>query len=149
MGCDIHGTVEHYIDGEWVLIREIPYPKKYDHDGKESAQDRLYDRFALLAGVRGEGPAPKGLPDDISAGTKYYFEGWEADAHSMSWNNAVEFVAICEQTSNRERSKWALALPEQESLSYWLEIDDYYDREQHYEPLEVAVKWRVIYWFDN
>lgn len=59
MGCDIHIFVEYREfgrTGRWRSLAE-----------GEMRGDRDYEMFSALAGVRGDGPAPKGLPDDLSS----------------------------------------------------------------------------------
>ena len=76
MGADIHGVVEKRVrlDGvdKWVAVSFLRYPDK----GKE----RNYTRFAALAGVRGDGPRPKGAPGDMSESGRLHLLEDEGDA---------------------------------------------------------------------
>lgn len=75
MGCDIHFHIEYKIDGQWVLMHQ---PRI----------NRDYTLFGLLAGVREVNLAPyatRGLPDDISVGTRVSSEYWSEDGHSHSY----------------------------------------------------------------
>jgi hypothetical protein len=53
---------------------------------------RNYDFFARLAGVRGEGPEPKGLPRDRSELTGYHLSEDDSDLHSHSWDTLEDFA---------------------------------------------------------
>jgi hypothetical protein len=74
MGCDIHYCVE-VKDKErnrWVGVFNSDEPLTavlWEHRDKFAIwqfDQRHYDFFARLAGVRGDGPDPKGLPEDAS-----------------------------------------------------------------------------------
>ena len=81
MGCDIHGYLElrrsSREDAYWWTVCSIP-------------DDRTYDLFGILAGVRNYVHAipiskPKGLPVKPSFTAKEDIERWDADGHSHSW----------------------------------------------------------------
>lgn len=86
MGADIHLFLERKakIKGEdkWVGLKKVPGP----------ADNRNYRLFADLAGVRGEGPEPKGLPDDVSDLVWMESDYWDVDAHSHSHCSLTEFI---------------------------------------------------------
>ena len=70
MGSDIQIFLEFLLpNGTWVADE---YHRKSDNEADRDpemglpAEWRDYDLFAALAGVRGEGPKPKGLPNDLS-----------------------------------------------------------------------------------
>jgi hypothetical protein len=111
---------------------------------------RNYEFFASLAGVRGEGPEPKGVPDDVSELAQIEINGWDSDGHSHSYDTLRDFVR-----------KWLLSMTpdedDDEANPQWIQtitsmlngteaelisaIAHYYDDEQH--------EFRVVYWFDN
>lgn len=76
MGTDIHGVVEHRTpDAKWIAMRTLDLV--IDEDGnlhRPAALECNYKRFAALAGVRGNGPAPRGLPGDASDTARLLFE---------------------------------------------------------------------------
>ncbi len=123
MGCDIHGWVEVRDGGKWVAVREI------------KDQERNYQRFAALAGVRGEGPPAKGMPHDISDTVRYHIERCGVDGHSHSHLSLVEAAEIWLATSwfvndhARKHPKGAFI--------------GWYDEETP------EAKVRVVFWFDN
>ncbi len=82
MGCDIHGTVEKKIGSKWIMVNRLHY--------KQECMRRDYHRFAALAGVRGDGPHPKGLPVDMSESTRLFVEEYGSDGHSQSYMDLVE-----------------------------------------------------------
>lgn len=125
MGCDIHIVVEKERNGEWLMHNTV-------HCSKRGC-DRNYDRFARLAGVRGDGPEPRGLPSDVSASTQMLVDEWGDDGHSHSWLPLSEALALF-----RETERGGLM-----SVSEY----DYFDCEMR-EP-DDAKNYRVIFWFDN
>ena len=111
MGTDIHLYVEHRVDGKWASA-DVWEPSKYEDDktiltvpyGKHFYDNRNYDLFAILAGVRnGRGFAgidtgdgfvpiaePRGLPDDMSP--EMLKESEHLD-HTPSWLLLSELLA--------------------------------------------------------
>lgn len=98
MGTDIHAVVERRRpDGRWIATRTLDCI--IDVDGNEhrpAALERNYARFAALAGVRGDGPAPRGLPDDASDTARWLFK--EFGDHSPSWLPLDEATRIFAMT---------------------------------------------------
>jgi len=110
MGADIHIFVEKQMpSGNWACVRNLN--ESIDSDGlavmyrdRSSSnagfvaywelRSRNYELFAALAGVRGDGPEPRDLPQDVSEYVQAEYEGWGADAHSASWYSAKEFLQI-------------------------------------------------------
>lgn len=83
MSCDIHND-------KWVMVDRI--------NGHE-ARERNYERFAALAGVRGEEPTARGLPEDISESAQMFVDEWEDDAHHHSWLPIKRMADIMLSTS--------------------------------------------------
>lgn len=135
MGCDIHGVVERKWKGKWVAIRTLDHC----HDGKgqfvtPAAKERNYERFAALAGVRGEGPPARGLPEDASETSAMRFET-EGD-HTPSWLPLKEATEIFRDTDwylskNPEQAQYANAY-------YFFGIED-----------ENLDDYRLVFWFDS
>lgn len=102
MGTDIHGVVEHRRpDGTWIAIRTLDVV--LDEQGREhrpGASARNDERFAILAGVRGDGPASRGLPDDASDAARWLFEGRGHD--DPSWLPLDEATRILAMTDPAE-----------------------------------------------
>lgn len=129
MGCDIHGWIERKTSSGWVAVNEL----------KDKGRSRNYERFAKLAGVRGDGPEPRGMPCDVSATAKYHIEQWDTDGHSHSWLPIAEaapiFLATAWQPEDFEK-KYPL------SSFFDLEIGDI--------PSQGTVdEYRLVFWFDN
>ena len=129
MGCDIHGWVETKVGDKWVAVKEL------------KDLDRNYERFGKLAGVRDDGPAPRGLPPDISDTTRLHVEGWGEDGHSHSWLPVAEAAKIFYETQwikdtpeAKRHHEFAKDYPEYEYFG--LEEDDYSN-------------YRLVFWFDN
>jgi hypothetical protein len=105
------------------------------------ATTRNYARFAALAGVRGEGPAPRGIPGDVSETTQYLIDEWGEDGHSHSWLELDEAVKIFVETGSDEKEvgedppywrKWP--------YSFFFDVDEEKATEHDY---------RIVFWFDN
>lgn len=127
MGCDIHGWVEQRVGDRWVAVREL----------NDNANQRNYKRFAALAGVRGDGPEPRGLPEDISETTSWHVRAWNGDGHSHSWLPVIEALPLFQ----------AVRYPGQEVTEYerrWPE-SYYFDIESTEDPST----YRIVFWFDN
>lgn len=165
MGCDIHLVLETAeagpgdTFGPWTYQHDYPYiPTRALRLAEGAAPNtgpiswrirgRDYGFFSLLAGVRGHGPAPKGVPDDASQRTKELIEGWGSDGHSHTWYDADEFATIYGQLEHvracyvAEKMAGSLKRGDGSETSYeiWLLQcigADAYD------------KHRVIIWFDN
>jgi hypothetical protein len=122
MGCDIHGWVEKKTDKGWIGIAEL------------KDRDRNYGRFAMLAGVRGDGPDPLGIPDDVSQTTEYYIDVWDGDGHSHSFIPLVEAARIFAATAFNSASKNP--------------IEDHFGLDVYEDGAE-AQDYRLVFWFDN
>lgn len=127
MGCDIHGWIERKVHGKWIGIKEL------DGEGRQ----RCYPRFAALAGVRGDGPTPKGLPDDISDTTRYYVVGWGQDGHSHSWLPLMEAGAVYKATHWEKLDQFSDQYPLWKFFKFELSERDKPD------------DFRLVFWFDN
>lgn len=130
MGCDIHAFLE-VKDEEmgWVTVHQI----------RGTFEDRNYTLFAALAGVRGEGPDPLGLPPDVADTTKFHSDEWDCDGHSHSYVPLKEAMALYKFTRYDEEEK-----DDPYAQSYWRvfnrDIEDTKDDVNRY---------RVVFWFDN
>lgn len=143
MGCDIHMTVERKVGAKWICIDTM----QGHHTGRFEKEDARWDwaspvannqnyrRFAALAGVRGEGPKPRGVPDDASETTVYLIANWGMDGHSHSWLSLTEAVPIFVATHwPDEKRPDLLKYP----ASYFFEIE-----------CEDIDQFRIVFWFDN
>ena len=121
MGADIHFTIEHRDPDDglgWVGVfwSDASYSPSIYNTGYAYSQNanitpeemhrrmnhgvhsfgrlrrRDYDFFARLAGVRGDGPEPNGVPSDASALTQRCVMRWEGDSHSHVHMTLREFV---------------------------------------------------------
>lgn len=134
MGCDIHIVLERKVDGKWIGIdayRHYMEPTSY----RGGTTNRNYKRFARLAGVRGDGPAPKGLPEDLSDLAKMLSDDWGLDGHSRSWISLPDALPIfleTEWSDIEHQSDYAKKYPADYFFNVY-ESDDY----------------RIVFWFDN
>lgn len=114
MGCDIHLTVEHRVNGVWInddLTHDVDEYGNTNVHNRPAYDDRVYsgrnyDLFSILADVRngygfagvdtGEGfkpiAAPKGVPDDASAIYREWVEQWSGDGHSHSYFTVADLM---------------------------------------------------------
>jgi hypothetical protein len=130
MGCDIHFVVEKWFDDidKWVGVYASDARPAEGYDAVSLA-NRHYALFADLAGVRGDGPDPKGLPEDISDLTAVMLAGDE-DMHSHTWWTVDEAMEIY-----RKHKGWGKP--------------EYYDGSKFSYAVDEGDKARVIFAFDN
>lgn len=172
MGADIHFVIEHNDPEDglgWVGVfwSDAPHsPSGYNHTAYVNNADisaeeqrrrmdhgvhpfgrlgrRDYDFFARLAGVRGDGPEPNGVPSDASALTQRCVMRWEGDGHSHVHMTLREFVKrkiITDVTiADAAKSKLQGGDPIAEYLGDC--ADDVND-------ITLDENTRVIAWFDN
>lgn len=149
MGCDIHMVVERRIGrtelgDKWVGIdamRRVTVRKLAKADlgfAIPTVRDRNYVRFARLAGVRGNGPPPRGLPEDISDLARLEVDGWGADGHSHSWLPIDEAARLFLET------EWRKGDPDPQSYEAKFPVAHYFGVET-----ESVADYRLIFWFDN
>lgn len=139
MGCDIHMVLE-VKDGErpghWVAIDTFKGHETRNGWASPIAGSRNYERFAALAGVRGEGTAARGLPTDISETARYLAHHWGVDGHSHSWLPLIEAAEIFLATEWPKRpgaEKYAAKYPCSHYFGVEGDLDNY----------------RLVFWFDN
>lgn len=174
MGCDIHIHLERKVvipkrdidcwqtvnqftgiplEGIWFNTAEaIPKHAFKPHTTAWwNVEGRNYDFFAALAGVRGDGPEPKGMPYDIAPLTQAFFDSWEGDAHSASWHYADEFVEIFFQhclTEHQIAEETEHRLRGLHGPMFWAYLMDRYIHAMPSEPGSPR-DWRFVYFFDN
>lgn len=103
MGADIHLFIEYKKgDQPWETDKNHILQTEDDYERLEScvASHRNYEVFAALAGVRGEGPDPLGLPDDVTDKVKAESDRWGDDGHSHNYNSLEEFTQIIRDLYN-------------------------------------------------
>jgi hypothetical protein len=96
-------------DGEWQADENhkvIEQYEDYDYIQQVNATGRNYHLFAALAGVRGDGPEPKGIPEDASETIKRALPYDDyGNYHSHSYYSLDEFKQIlieCEYDLNSD-----------------------------------------------
>lgn len=140
MGCDIHLVVERRVKDKWIAVntmnshQHIQYAKEERDWSMPAARSRNYMRFAALAGVRGEGPPPRGLPDDLSETARFLVEDYGVDGHSHSWLPLDEACKIFAATQLPPLSDHFAVYP----ASYFFEVES-----------NSLADHRLIFWFDN
>lgn len=125
MGCDIHLYVEKKHKDKWVMVHEV----------RGEGRQRNYRRFASIAGVRGDGPEPKGLPLDVSESVSMHADDWDGDGHSHSWLPMAEAIQAWQQPHFPDDK------PVEWPLWHHFEIDNGDDAD--------LSEYRVVFWFDN
>ena len=136
MGCDIHTVLEEKTNDGWVGVRTFDSIETYDGRAFSVTSCRNYERFAALAGVRGEGPAPKGLPGDLSQTARYLYEKHLSDHHSPSFMSVSEASRVFVQTAqlSEKQKSFACSYPE----TYFFDVES-----------DQADQYRIVFWFDN
>ncbi|MEE9159961.1 MAG: hypothetical protein V3U60_16445 [Gammaproteobacteria bacterium] len=146
MGCDIHGVLERKVDGKWITSDTLSSHHAANRQKDASVNgwslpaplDRNYDRFAALAGVRGDGPPARGLPDDLSETATLLADHWEANGHSHSWLPLPEAVQIMADTEfwreNEGPDRFVRKYPE----DFFFGVDK-----------KNLSEYRFVFWFDN
>ena len=119
MGCDIHGWVEKRRGKKWVGYAQL------------KDDQRNYGRFAALAGVRGLGPGPNGVPKNVSDTVKLHILEWDTDGHSHSWLPLEKAFKIFKESSGSDTYY--------EFVAFGFEIPNKSDWKLY----------RLIFWFDN
>lgn len=146
MGCDIHLVLEKRHGDKWVGVDTFTghhrgkfYLKEGERDySSPVTRQRNYERFALLAGVRGDGPPPRGVPSDASDTTGLLIQEWGTDGHSHSWLPLSEAVHVWSLTQSG-MDKFSEDYP----AVYFFGVDTSDgsgDKNENY---------RVVFWFDN
>ncbi len=161
MGADIHYMIERQrLDqddnpiGVWDCVAEkystpklptsVGVPEK--HPSLPLFGKRNYDFFAALAGVRGDGPEPRGVPDDVSSLSKYIIDGYAGDGHSHSWMSLKDFTLTWLRVNRPEEYAKLIAARLEDSSSHEArKIMSYYSGIDHYE----LDDYRVVFFFDN
>lgn len=140
MGCDIHIVLERKNAAfGWVGIDSFKGHETRSGLALPLARSRDYRRFAALAGVRGDGPEPLGVPDDASPLSKMLINDWAEGGHSHSWLPAKE---AAELFAARRWPNESPIDPESHEAKYpW----------GHYFGIEAddVENYRIIFWFDN
>lgn len=139
MGCDIHLVLEFRDEAfGWTGIDTFASSHGSSHDSP-IARDRNYKLFAALCGVRGEGPEPRGIPNDASTTTRVLVKQWDSDGHSHSWL-PLEQAAAEFNTRRYEGQKPAdpESYRDKYPASFWFGVSE--DNLENY---------RLVFWFDN
>ena len=144
MGCDIHTYTEVKYNGEWVLLTQ-------------GHVRRSYVLFTCMAGVRGDKEdvlfEPRGLPEDISVGTRMFRQYDGSEAHTFSWLTQDELKQCLVEVERRCKSWYSESIAYQEistEFGYLFgngieESIGEYTQKQLPELTDV----RVVFWFDN
>jgi hypothetical protein len=164
MGADIHIYAERKLkDGTWAMCKQYNSMSDKAFAVEEvSSTDRMFHRacsrnysfFAALAGVRGVGPDPRGLPEDASPLVKEESDGWDSDGHSHSWYSAEEFVPIFMDHHMTEKERTELVAKKLEA-KYAVDLtadvlDNYLGIYLPYRDGEEDTSCiRFVFWFDN
>ena len=164
MGCDIHIYIEKRVNGDkWQTHPGHTLIHKGTEDeqiGSVDATGRDYTLFAALAGVRGSGPAPLGLPDDISQTIERAIARYGNDGHSHSYISLDNFKDILRKHMYTDYSSISMFYnygllgskhpPNFSTIVSALE----HERDQEYAEsilldYNLKIEYRLIFFFDN
>src|SRR6266568_2736 len=144
MGCDIHGVVEVFLDGDWQKALSLA-----------NISPRNYDLFSLLFGVRGQSPYD------------YKYRGFPQD---MAWYSGYEFCEECtgnghDEASLERKEQFRKYNPNEKECQHcvdwhsvswitWQEVQSRWDEIIESTPTlstgkEDMSRVRMIVWFDN
>lgn len=147
MGCDIHGVVERKVKDRWITINILQVATP--------ARARNYPRFAALAGVRGDGPEPRGIPDDVSETAKCLIDDIGADGHSHSWEplqHAATVFAATAYYPDTEEGRRTQKIANEYPASYFFDVKsetvNVCPTCQHRDVTGLDA-YRLVFWFDN
>jgi hypothetical protein len=154
MGADIHIVIEKRWRGKWVGVRtdyglsaDSYIPDVNNKSVWPAVGRRDYNFFARLAGVRGVGPAPNGVPPDASDMAQMHIEHWGMDGHSHSHLPLREFaIRWCADNQEFMARLTAEQLAGDDS-SYTTLL--YAASIQMCDDPDDADEYRVVFWFDN
>lgn len=153
MGADIHIFPEYRVDGgAWqshpditVELEDKGTAYEFTYISYNSGIHRDYNLFAALAGVRGRGPEPKGLPPGISPIVQQAIDNWEGDGHSYSYISLEDFAVVLRDRGYRNIGELAIFKSCKKIYKELSEIDKILlDSEKG-----STVEFRVIFFFDN
>lgn len=152
MGCDIHTYAERNVGDRYDrIVNAAPFDW------------RSYGMYGWLADVRNYSGVPsiaaqRGLPIDVSASVRSYYDGWGSDAHSASWVDVLELTRFDYEQPVEDRrvtrqTAWGLdggctAEPGGGEMTTYLELlgEDFF---RDLADLVDAQADRVVFWFDN
>ena len=163
MGCDIHFVVENKSKNDdigWVGVYATStalafstYGPKYDGVDVHwlgKLKERDYAFFSRLAGVRGEGPDPEGLPEDMSGMARREVESDGDDGHSHTFMTLREFITrkISEEPDIIKAVK---RMTGDDPVLTFVKGTDITSDGDNYggERLSLDDNTRVVIWFDN
>ena len=164
MGADIHMVLETKCGPEWVGVHAYPHLATTAFSGRANrlpetipgmtwpvVRERNYELFAKLAGGRGDGPEPNGVPEDVSQLARVMIARWGEDGHSHSHLSLQEFArryASCREVI-REVTARRLEGEELRNIQKDAEIicTGGYDSERGEAGTDTDV--RIVFWFDN
>ena len=170
MGCDIHIFIEFKVgDKPWTPDKH--HVIRIDDDDidsyhvREALSPRDYLMFAALAGVRGIGPDPKGVPKDVSELISKALDNYGVDGHSHSYSSLKELEQAMKAT-NRMPNKdiiepkafgsypdydntWGHLLAYCKKTANELQLDLEIEKMILGPQYNSKVECRILYFFDN
>lgn len=149
MGADIHMVLEKKTETGWVGIHDFGWEILHALSAQMysvhfPARERNYDRFAALAGVRGSGPSPKGMPDDVSELARMHIDADGDDGHSHTHYTIREAAEIFGRTSGQTPVAAQVAAKLLNEPKPRPPCEKYFGIDE-----DVVDAYRVVIWFDN
>ena len=149
MGCDIHMFKEKKISGVWKCLDKF-IPEEDSSPCRETSffnEDRDYEFFVVIAGVRGEGRLhyQDDLPQDISETLMIHsVRHWGSDGHSHSSITKPQVKTVLSKISNALSTCQSCGQDIESKVVSQHVIDRF---EEIYNNLEDDE--RCVFWFDN
>lgn len=158
MGADIHLHIEYKVgDQPWKADERHQVTEEDGYTYVADFGSRDYHLFANLAGVRGDGPEPRGVPDDVSEIVDKSIKGWSGNGHSHSWNTLEDFAEILIQSDydlspdreDRYGSDYPKLIESAQAKVKKYKLDLEAEQMLLDQPINTEVKCRFVYFFDN
>lgn len=164
MGADIHMVLERKWRSttgnseaieKWVGVNAFPWVKASMYAGDTAVSghvswpvtDRNYDLFGDIAGVRRQGPAPRGIPEDVSDLAMMEIEAWDSDGHSHTWLLLREALPLFIEHGQLGKPDKAVLTAFKHGTEAALEEYVSYFHASHDEG--TLDDYRLVIWFDN
>jgi len=158
MGCDIHMVLEQKYEGEWVGIHAYPHldtaafsaiPERIRGRSWAVVTSRNYELFGKLAGVRTPGPAPLGIPEDVSQLSRALIKWWDGDGHSHSYLSLAEFTKRYAACGHVIAKSVADRLQGKKLRDLQIICAGGYNPADYTEVIDMDNDIRIVFWFDN
>lgn len=151
MGCDIWTFAEKKVDEKYNLWKQVKlYRVRSDNlEVVGFYEDRNYELFSLLAGVRGwHEPLiePRGVPQNMSTDLERQWNSVNEWCHTPTWYSLSELFLYRKMFKNRQFESLEEAQVYKNFINFVNNIETYLEFAGEFIDPE---KYRVVLWFDS